>query len=331
MKSLLILLSTFLSLALVGCDIKEGTIIYDDIEFPRADSDEAQPPPPNVRLSTASSSFAENAGTVSISATLNKVSKSATTVTLSVSGSATEGIGQDFTIDSKTLVIAAGSLSSGTTLRGLDDSFVDSEETVTLSITGVSSEDRVSEDGDQQVTLTILDDDSATVLISDNTTVEDNGSVVVTLSLDNEVQNGFWVTVERTDGSATAAEGDYTSETDKVTFTGIPGETHSVSVSIGSDTKVEDNETLTLRLGSVSRSGIVFTDTGTVTIQNDDTAAVTIDNLTVTETDAGGTVTVTLSLDNAVQGGFTVGVSHTVMGQRQLPVVTTLTISVGRR
>ena len=41
MKSLLILLSTFLSLALVGCDIKEGTIIYDDIEFPRADSDEA--------------------------------------------------------------------------------------------------------------------------------------------------------------------------------------------------------------------------------------------------------------------------------------------------
>ena len=174
----------------MGCDIKEGTIIYDDIEFPRADSDEAQPPSQRSSLHS-SSSFAENAGTVSISATLNKVSKSATTVTLSVSGSATEGIGQDFTIDSKTLVIAAGSLSSGTTLRGLDDSFVDSEETVTLSITGVSSEDRVSEDGDQQVTLTILDDDSATVLISDNTTVEDNGSVVVALSLDNEVQNGF--------------------------------------------------------------------------------------------------------------------------------------------
>ena len=89
------------------------------------------------------------------------------------------------------LVIAAGSISSGTTLRGLDDGFVDSEETVTLSITGVSSEDRVSEDGDQQATLTILDDDSAAVLISDNTTVEDNGSVVVALSLDNEVQNGF--------------------------------------------------------------------------------------------------------------------------------------------
>ena len=95
-------------------------------------------------------------------------------------------------------------------------------------------------------------------MISNNTTVEDNGSVVVTLSLDNEVQNGFWVTVERTDGSATEAEGDYAAETDKVTFTGIPGEIHSVSVSIGGDTKVEDNETLILRLGSVSRSRIVM-------------------------------------------------------------------------
>ena len=113
MKSLLILLSTFLSLALVGC--KEGTIVY-DIEFPQADSDAAQPPPPTVRFSAASSSFVENAGTVSISAALNKISKSATTVTLSVSGTATEGI--DFTIASKTLVIPAGSLSSETTLRG---------------------------------------------------------------------------------------------------------------------------------------------------------------------------------------------------------------------
>ena len=148
MKSLLILLSTFLSLALVGC--KEGTIVY-NIEFPEKIA-EAQPPPPKFVFHSLSS-LAENAGTVSISAALNKVSKSATTVALSVSGTATEGI--DFTIDSKDLVIPAGSLSSGTTLRGLDDSFVDSEETVTLSITGVSSEDRVSEDGDQQVTLTI--------------------------------------------------------------------------------------------------------------------------------------------------------------------------------
>ena len=158
--------------------------------------------------------------------------------------------------------------------------------------------------GGQRVRLTIPDDDSATVLISDNTTVEDNSSVVVTLSVDKEVLNGFWGTVERADRSATSADADYTAETDTVTFTGIPGDTHSVSVSIGNDAKMEDDETLTLSLGSVSRSGIVITDTGTVTIQNDDTAAVTIADVNVAENVAVGMATVTLTLDNAVQGGF---------------------------
>ena len=46
-----------------------------------------------------------------------------------------------------------------------------------------------------------------------------------------------------------------------------------------------------------------------MTVQNDDSAAVTIDNVSVAENVAGGTATVTLSLDNAVQGGFAVGCS----------------------
>ena len=97
MKSLLILLSTFLSLALVGC--KEGTIVY-DIDFPRADSDEAQPKriaPASVSLLAASPNLAENAGSVLVSATLNKTASSATTVLLSLSGSATLNI--DYSTD----------------------------------------------------------------------------------------------------------------------------------------------------------------------------------------------------------------------------------------
>ena len=72
------------------------------------------------------------------------------------------------------------------------------------------------------------------------------------------------------------ADSDYTAGTDNVTFSGNAGETLTVSIPLGSDTKLEADETLTLSLGSVSRSGIVITDTGTVTVQNDDTAAVTI-------------------------------------------------------
>ena len=82
------------------------------------------------------------------------------------------------------------------------------------------------------------------------------------------------------------------------------GETQTVSIPLGSDTKLEADETLTLSLGSVSRSGITITDTATVTVQNDDSAAVTIADVSVAENVAGGTATVTLSLDNAVQGGL---------------------------
>ncbi len=49
-------------------------------------------------------------------------------------------------------------------------------------------------------TVTITNDDSATVMISDNTTAENSGPSVGDLSVDNEVQGGFWVTVQRSDG-----------------------------------------------------------------------------------------------------------------------------------
>ena len=70
--------------------------------------------------------------------------------------------------------------------------------------------------------------------------------------------------------------------------------------------------------------------TATVTVQNDDSAAVTIADVSVAENVAGGTATVTLSLDNAVQGGFRCGRLQPVTGRRRLPAVT-IQRSVGSR
>ncbi len=78
------------------------------------------------------------------------------------------------------------------------------------------------------------------------------------------------MTVQRADGTATVADSDYTAGTDNVTFSGNAGESQTVSIPLGSDTKLEADETLTLSMGSVSRSGITISDTGTVTVQNDD-------------------------------------------------------------
>ena len=158
MKSLLIVLNLLFTLVLTGC--KEGTIVY-DIEFPRADSPDAQPKriaPARVSLKAASSNLAENAGTVLINATLSKTAASTTTVLLSLSGSAT--LNTDYSIDNTTIEIPAGSLTASTTLRSLDDLIDDDAETIVVEISSVSGGDGATEDGDQQETVTITDDEA---------------------------------------------------------------------------------------------------------------------------------------------------------------------------
>ena len=68
----------------------------------------------------------------------------------------------------------------------------------------------------------------------------------------------------------------------------------------------EADETFTVDL-TVSKSDIDATDTGTGTINNDDSAAVTINDASASE---GGDLSFTVSLDNDVQGGLTVGLQY---------------------
>ena len=86
MKNILIQLMLIASLGLIqtGCDLREGTIVY-DVDFPRADSDEAQGggsgnglPAPVVSLSTSLANLPEAGGTVSVIGTLNRTVSSAT-------------------------------------------------------------------------------------------------------------------------------------------------------------------------------------------------------------------------------------------------------------
>ena len=71
------------------------------------------------------------------------------------------------------------------------------------------------------------------------------------------------------------------------------------------DAVLENTETFTVNL-SATNALVDDSDTGTGTINDNDSAAVTVDDVTVTE---GGTMTFTVSLDNAVQSAFDVDVS----------------------
>ncbi len=83
--------------------------------------------------------------------------------------------------------------------------------------------------------------------------------------------------------------------------TGTAGETRTFSVTLNGDTKVEADETFSVSLNTVSNAAVVITDTATGTILNDDSAALTIANITQPE---NGTFTFTATLNNATAGAF---------------------------
>src|SRR5690606_21627029 len=117
-----------------------------------------------------------------------------------------------------------------------------------------------------------------TLTISDVSGVEDGGLITVTVVLDDAVTDGFTIEVNTNDGTATVADNDYTSITDQVlNFVGTAGESQSFDVSPIADSKVEADETLTIsmsNLGGVGTDVVDISDTGTVTILNDDSVIV---------------------------------------------------------
>ena len=164
-------------------------------------------------------------------------------------------------------------------------------------------------------TVTITDNDSAalTLTMTDVTVNEGDGTASVSVSLNTAVQGGFTVAALTADGTATAGA-DYTAVTSQIlTFAGTTGETQTATVTITDDVVAEVDETLVVSLSNLqTSSGAIMlpVDAATVTIMDNDSAALTMEDVDVTEGDGTATVaTVTVSLDIAVQGGFAVDVA----------------------
>ena len=154
---------------------------------------------------------------------------------------------------------------------------------------------------------TIDNEDSAEVTVND-ADAEEGEAMTFTVTLSEAVQGGLTVTPGYTD--VTAASGDYTKNTAALSFSGTKGETKTFTVSTTEDAAVEHPETFTVGLSVPKEApkGITFSDTGTGTIKNDDTATVSISDGSATESSE---ITFTVTLSAAVQGGFTVTPGYT--------------------
>ncbi len=261
---------------------------------------------PSVTLSIDDASDLESTTSNNIvTATLLNTYGANTTVNLAFSGTAINTT--DYTRSANSITINAGSMTGTINLNNVSDALDENDETVIVDITGVTNG---IENGIQQVTYTILDDDSTpTLSISDPTISEGNsGSTNATFTISLSAASGKTVTVNyaTADNTATIADGDY----NQVTTTGViflPGETSKmITVGVNGDAKVESNESFFVNL-STPFNATISNGQGTGIITNDDQAAVTIADVAVNEN--SGTATITLIVDNAVDGGFDVDVS----------------------
>ncbi len=117
----------------------------------------------------------------------------------------------------------------------------------------------------------------------------------------------FSVFINTADGTA-VAPGDYTALVNNtVSFSAGGSTTANVTVLVNHDNIVEGNETFTVVLSGTPPEVVITDGTGLGTITNDDNATLTLSGGTAkAEANAGTTTyTITATLNNPVQGGFT--------------------------
>ncbi len=146
--------------------------VFDALADQTVSVDNTNDDQPTVTLSVDNSTIAENGGTATLTATLSDVFDADIDVTLAYSGTASNG--SDYNSSASTVItITAGQLSATapTIITSIDDADGEGNETIIVDITGVTNG---SEDGTQQQTITITDDDAAVVTSVASSTANGN-------------------------------------------------------------------------------------------------------------------------------------------------------------
>ena len=244
---------------------------------------------------------------------------SAIVVDYTLTGSATQGAGQDYTI-SGNASIANGASSTNLNILPIDDVLVEGDETVIITLNSVNS--ALYEIGTQNSdTVTIVDDDTfiATIVATDNLAVEANtvtNTGTFAISLDAVNNTGSPVVVNYTVSGTANSGTDFTALTGSVSFANGQ-QNRTVIVTPINDNIVENSETVIVTLGSGTGYNLGATATSTATVNIDDTDTFTASVVSTTATAnespvANGVFTISLGSTNTT--GSPIVVDYTVSG-----------------
>ena len=236
-------------------------------------------------MAVDTTNIAEDGGIAIITVTISATNESgADMIVPIIAGVASTASGTDYSFSTTDVVIADGATTGTATLTGATDSIAELDETVVVEF-GTPLTPLTAGTPDT-VTVTLTDNDAATVAINDVTRAEnaDGGATTIftfTVTLTGEVDTFVTAEYATSDGTATAGN-DYQSTGDAISLDGSPGGTDTIEVIVLNDSLPEVTETFTVTLSNLQASGrnVTFSDaTGLGTITNDDitTADVNID------------------------------------------------------
>ena len=281
--------------------------------------------PPTVTLVLTPSTIDESGtgSTAAVTATLNRASSAATTVTVSVAPVASTGAAAgDYALSSAaTLTIASGATtSSGTvTVAAVDDDTDAPNKQATVSGAAVN---------DQSVqqpvarTLTIADDDAApdaTLALSSTSISENGGVTTVTATLSRRSAQATTVTVQAAAGAYSVGSGAASRIVIAAGATSSGG--GAALTAVDNDVDAADRQvTVTAVLtnghgvGTVSGGGVALT------LTDEDVAGLAVSPATSTgsrleTTESGGTATFTVKLATEPTGDVEIGVASSDTGE----------------
>jgi hypothetical protein len=216
----------------------------------------------------------------------------------------------DYTANSTTLTFNPNDTTMTFTVDLTADSKVELDEMFNVTLSNPSTGGVI---GDGDGVGTIVNDDGASITFNDVSQQEgDSGSpdFTFTATLDFAVDVPVTLDYVSADDTATTGDSDYSTSSGQLSFDGTASETETVTVSVNGDTKVELDETFFVNLSNLAASGrnVTIGDSqGEGTIENDDSASLTINDVSQDEGDVATTSFLfTVTLNNEVDTAFTV-------------------------
>lgn len=224
----------------------------------------------NLQLSAPTYTIAENGGSLIVTVDRMSGSSGAASVNYATAnGTATAG--SDYTATSGTLNWAAGDAASKTfSIPILDDALQEGSETLTVTLSGASG---AALGSTTSATLTITDWEAGSLAISPASynVTEAATAVTVTVARAGGGDGAVSVNYATSNGTATAGS-DYTATSGTLNWASGDTASKSFTVVILDDSMVEPSETINLTLSSAAGGATISGATGTITINDNDTA-----------------------------------------------------------